>query len=87
MGGTRQQTFPALFGLYQNGFLPDGIRIIGYARSKMDPEVSPALLDGMGRVREQGRSTRRGSRKLDGRAVFEPSPSSALGSRTASRRI
>ncbi|KWU42850.1 glucose-6-phosphate dehydrogenase [Rhodotorula sp. JG-1b] len=34
----KKKTFPALFGLYQNGFLPDGIRIIGYARSKMDPE-------------------------------------------------
>lgn len=34
------QTFPALFGLYNNGFLPSDIRIIGYARTKMDPEVS-----------------------------------------------
>ncbi|GJN92921.1 hypothetical protein Rhopal_005964-T1 [Rhodotorula paludigena] len=31
-------TFPALFGLYNNGFLPEGIRIIGYARSKMSHE-------------------------------------------------
>lgn len=38
------QTFPALFGLYNNGFLPSDIRIIGYARTKMDPEVS-SLLD------------------------------------------
>lgn len=33
------QTFPALFGLYNNGFLPKGIRIVGYARTKMDEEV------------------------------------------------
>ncbi|GAA5881263.1 hypothetical protein JCM16303_004869 [Sporobolomyces ruberrimus] len=32
----KKKTFPALFGLYYNGFLPEGIRIIGYARSKMD---------------------------------------------------
>ncbi|SCZ88368.1 BZ3500_MvSof-1268-A1-R1_Chr10-2g02934 [Microbotryum saponariae] len=32
------QTFPALFGLYNNGFLPKGIRIVGYARTKMDEE-------------------------------------------------
>ncbi|CEQ40088.1 SPOSA6832_01670, partial [Sporobolomyces salmonicolor] len=31
-------TFPALFGLYNNGFLPEGIRIIGYARTKMNKE-------------------------------------------------
>ena len=30
------QTFPALYGLYQNDFLPEGIHIIGYARTKMD---------------------------------------------------
>ncbi|GAA5888705.1 hypothetical protein JCM5296_000073 [Sporobolomyces johnsonii] len=34
----KKKTFPALFGLYNNGFLPDGIRIIGYARTKMDKE-------------------------------------------------
>lgn len=34
------QTFPALFGLYANGFLPEGIHIIGYARTKMDDAVS-----------------------------------------------
>jgi len=32
----KKKTFPALYGLYQNGFLPEGIRIIGYARTKMD---------------------------------------------------
>lgn len=36
----RNQTFPALFGLYANGFLPEGIHIIGYARTKMDDAVS-----------------------------------------------
>jgi glucose-6-phosphate 1-dehydrogenase len=35
----RSQTFPALFGLYNNGFLPKGIRVVGYARTKMDEEV------------------------------------------------
>ncbi|GAA5893840.1 hypothetical protein JCM6882_003108 [Rhodosporidiobolus microsporus] len=34
----KKKTFPALFGLYNNGYLPDGIRIIGYARTKMDKE-------------------------------------------------
>ncbi|GAA6033856.1 hypothetical protein JCM8097_000372 [Rhodosporidiobolus ruineniae] len=34
----KKKTFPALFGLYNNGFLPEGIRIIGYARTKMDKE-------------------------------------------------
>ncbi|BGO93433.1 hypothetical protein NBRC10512_005330 [Rhodotorula toruloides] len=34
----KKKTFPALFGLYNNGFLPSDIRIIGYARTKMDPE-------------------------------------------------
>jgi len=32
------QTFPALFGLYRDGFLPDNIKIVGYARTKMDEE-------------------------------------------------
>ncbi|CAG7848600.1 Glucose-6-phosphate 1-dehydrogenase Short=G6PD [Serendipita indica DSM 11827] len=31
-------TFPALFGLYRQGFLPNGVRIIGYARTKMDAQ-------------------------------------------------
>lgn len=73
-----QQTFPALFGLYQNGFLPNGIRIIGYARSKMDPEVSSASSRCHGsikrRVRGRRRSTARGSRKLDGRSGVNPRP-------------
>ncbi|POV94571.1 hypothetical protein PSTT_16773 [Puccinia striiformis] len=34
----KKKTFPALFGLYFNGFLPQGTRIIGYARTKMDQE-------------------------------------------------
>jgi len=34
----KKKTFPALYGLYQNGFLPEGIHIIGYARTKMDKE-------------------------------------------------
>jgi len=32
----KKKTFPALFGLYRNGFLPKNIRIVGYARTKMD---------------------------------------------------
>ncbi|KAI5474534.1 glucose-6-phosphate 1-dehydrogenase [Pseudohyphozyma bogoriensis] len=34
----KKKTFPALFGLFNNGFLPKGIRIVGYARTKMDEE-------------------------------------------------
>ncbi|EGG11567.1 uncharacterized protein MELLADRAFT_74091 [Melampsora larici-populina 98AG31] len=32
----KKKTFPALFGLFFNGFLPEGTRIIGYARTKME---------------------------------------------------
>ncbi|KIJ56677.1 hypothetical protein M422DRAFT_22833 [Sphaerobolus stellatus SS14] len=32
----KKKTYPALFGLYRQGFLPDGVHIVGYARSKMD---------------------------------------------------
>ncbi|KAJ1925211.1 Glucose-6-phosphate 1-dehydrogenase [Tieghemiomyces parasiticus] len=35
----KKKTFPALFGLFRNGFLPKRLRIIGYARSKMDKEA------------------------------------------------
>ncbi|KAH0562277.1 hypothetical protein GP486_003022 [Trichoglossum hirsutum] len=34
----KKKTFPALFGLYRNGFLPNDIKIVGYARTKMDHE-------------------------------------------------
>lgn len=34
----KKKTFPALFTLYRNGFLPDGVHIVGYARTKMDQE-------------------------------------------------
>ncbi|KAI5212516.1 glucose-6-phosphate dehydrogenase [Aureobasidium subglaciale] len=34
----KKKTFPALFGLHKNNFLPKGIQIVGYARSKMDHE-------------------------------------------------
>lgn len=34
----KKKTFPALFGLYFNGFLPSGSQIIGYARTKMEPK-------------------------------------------------
>jgi glucose-6-phosphate 1-dehydrogenase len=30
------KTFPALFNLYRQGFLPRGVHIVGYARTKMD---------------------------------------------------
>ncbi|KPI44844.1 Glucose-6-phosphate 1-dehydrogenase [Cyphellophora attinorum] len=32
----KKKTFPALFGLFRNKFLPKDIKIIGYARTKMD---------------------------------------------------
>ncbi|TFY74457.1 hypothetical protein EWM64_g9555 [Hericium alpestre] len=32
----KKKTFPALFGLYRDGFLPRDVRIVGYARTKMD---------------------------------------------------
>jgi len=32
----KKKTFPALFGLYRNGFLPRDVHIVGYARTKMD---------------------------------------------------
>ncbi|PCH41210.1 glucose-6-phosphate 1-dehydrogenase [Wolfiporia cocos MD-104 SS10] len=32
----KKKTYPALFGLYRMGFLPKGVQIVGYARTKMD---------------------------------------------------
>ncbi|KAI0068858.1 glucose-6-P dehydrogenase [Artomyces pyxidatus] len=32
----KKKTFPALFGLYRDGYLPEGVHIVGYARTKMD---------------------------------------------------
>lgn len=34
----KKKTFPALFGLFRNSYLPSGVKIIGYARTKMDHE-------------------------------------------------
>ncbi|KAG8786799.1 Glucose-6-phosphate 1-dehydrogenase [Ceratobasidium sp. 428] len=34
----KKKTFPALFGLYKIGYLPEGVHIVGYARTKMTPE-------------------------------------------------
>jgi glucose-6-phosphate 1-dehydrogenase len=34
----KKKTFPALFGLFRNKFLPKDIKIVGYARTKMDHE-------------------------------------------------
>ncbi|MCJ1445293.1 MAG: Glucose-6-phosphate 1-dehydrogenase [Stictis urceolatum] len=34
----KKKTFPALFGLYRNQFLPQNAHIVGYARTKMDHE-------------------------------------------------
>lgn len=31
----KKKTFPALFGLYRNNFLPHNVKIVGYARSKL----------------------------------------------------
>jgi hypothetical protein len=32
------QTFPSLFGLYKDGYLPPETKIVGYARSKIEPD-------------------------------------------------
>lgn len=32
----KKKTFPALFALFRQGYLPKGVHIIGYARTKMD---------------------------------------------------
>ncbi|KAF7355331.1 Glucose-6-phosphate 1-dehydrogenase [Mycena sanguinolenta] len=32
----KKKTFPALFGLFRQGFLPRDVKIVGYARTKMD---------------------------------------------------
>ncbi|KAG8774823.1 Glucose-6-phosphate 1-dehydrogenase [Serendipita sp. 398] len=32
----KKKTFPALFGLYRQNFLPNDVHILGYARTKMD---------------------------------------------------
>ncbi|KIJ70545.1 hypothetical protein HYDPIDRAFT_105287 [Hydnomerulius pinastri MD-312] len=32
----KKKTYPALFGLYRNGYLPKDVHIVGYARTKMD---------------------------------------------------
>ncbi|KAF2666454.1 glucose-6-phosphate 1-dehydrogenase [Microthyrium microscopicum] len=34
----KKKTFPALFGLFRNHFLPKDVKIVGYARTKMDHE-------------------------------------------------
>jgi len=34
----KKKTLPALFGLYTQKFLPNGVKIVGYARSKMDKQ-------------------------------------------------
>lgn len=34
----KKKTFPALFGLYKEGYLPEDLHIIGYARSKLSDE-------------------------------------------------
>ncbi|KAF7332225.1 Glucose-6-phosphate 1-dehydrogenase [Mycena kentingensis (nom. inval.)] len=33
----KKKTFPALFGLFRAGLLPHDVKIVGYARTKMDP--------------------------------------------------
>ncbi|KAI9731491.1 MAG: Glucose-6-phosphate 1-dehydrogenase [Cirrosporium novae-zelandiae] len=32
----KKKSFPALFGLYRNKFLPKDVKVVGYARTKMD---------------------------------------------------
>ncbi|KAJ8086633.1 Glucose-6-phosphate 1-dehydrogenase [Marasmius tenuissimus] len=34
----KKKTFPALFGLFRQNFLPRDVKIVGYARTKMDKE-------------------------------------------------
>ncbi|KAG8942892.1 Glucose-6-phosphate 1-dehydrogenase, partial [Tulasnella sp. 408] len=34
----KKKTFPALFGLYRDDYLPNDLHIVGYARTKMDKE-------------------------------------------------
>lgn len=34
----KKKTFPALFGLFREGHLPETVKIIGYARTKMDQQ-------------------------------------------------
>jgi glucose-6-phosphate 1-dehydrogenase len=34
----KKKTFPALFGLFKDGYLPEDLHIIGYARSKLSDE-------------------------------------------------
>ena len=34
----KKKTFPALFGLFKEGYLPEDLHIIGYARSKLSDE-------------------------------------------------
>ncbi|KAJ8509323.1 hypothetical protein ONZ45_g8494 [Pleurotus djamor] len=34
----KKKTFPALFALYRQKFLPRDVKIVGYARTKMDPD-------------------------------------------------
>ena len=37
----KKKTYPALFGLFKLGFLPNDIHIVGYARTKMDDAQYP----------------------------------------------
>jgi len=32
----KKKTYPALFGLYRNGFFPEGTNVVGYSRTKLD---------------------------------------------------
>jgi len=42
----RKKTFPALFELYQNGFLPAATRIVGYSRSSKTDQQFRGHLSG-----------------------------------------
>jgi glucose-6-phosphate 1-dehydrogenase len=42
----QKKTFPALFALFQQGFLPKGVHIVGYARTSEPPSRKcPKQLD------------------------------------------
>ncbi|PKY50185.1 putative glucose-6-phosphate 1-dehydrogenase [Rhizophagus irregularis] len=42
----KKKTYPALFGLYRNGFLPEGTSIIGYSRTKLNSTEFHARITG-----------------------------------------
>ncbi|KAI8056273.1 glucose-6-phosphate 1-dehydrogenase [Syncephalis plumigaleata] len=52
----KKKTYPALFGLYRNQFLPKDTQIIGYARTKMDVDEFHKRITGYIKLPEEGTS-------------------------------